>query len=90
VVLKGVNRSPDKEVKAEITVENAKGRLSSIADCYIIYDDDIGAKNSLGNPDKIRVKKSRVNLEGNRLECTYPKHSAVLLEFKTLKRGIKQ
>lgn len=77
VVVKVVNRSLDEDIKTRISLDREIITVNE----YVVYNDSLAAVNSLMSPDRITVDERSRQIHSETLDYTFPKHSAVLLEF---------
>ncbi|HHV54653.1 MAG TPA: DUF1080 domain-containing protein [Firmicutes bacterium] len=77
VVVKVVNRSLGDDITGRISLDRQAIRVNE----YVVYSESLGATNSLANPNLITVDERSREISGREVEYTFPRHSAVLLEF---------
>jgi len=73
-----INRS---QKEAETTISLAAGNFKSAAREFVINGPDIKAENNFNTPDKVKISKHSLKVEGQSLIYTFKPHSVTAIVF---------
>ena len=82
IVLKVINRSEENDINAELVINGEGFSLFPVVDVFLINHDNLEESNTIKEPERIKVKKISIKTNMNSISYVFPKHSAVLVEFR--------